>query len=156
MTTEYNYIDAIKNDIREYLNDHDWIDYGTNIDDVEQQLSDDLWTADSVTGNGSGSYTFNTPESKEYVLADGLDYVRDMVNDGWVEPKTALDHFIDEDWDYFDVSIRCYLLGQCLYDVLREQWPNQVTNPDGTVTYFDIDDEDLNLDDDSSLDQVIA
>ena len=28
--------------------------------------------------------------------------------------------FLDEDWEYFDVSIRCYLLGQAISEVLDE------------------------------------
>ena len=29
-------------------------------------------------------------------------------------------HFISQDWEWFDVTIRCYLLGQAIAEVLEE------------------------------------
>ena len=54
---EYNYLEAVKDDVREYIEDEiDFTDYGT-IEDLEQFLNDELFINDSVTGNASGSYT---------------------------------------------------------------------------------------------------
>lgn len=58
---KYDYKENIKNDIKSYIVDND-ID--VNSDDFDQnELYDNLFCEDSVTGNASGSYTFNTWES---------------------------------------------------------------------------------------------
>lgn len=53
----YDYLEAIKEDQRKQ--------YSSNI--RKQDLNDTLFTCDSVTGNASGSYTFNTWTAEEYL-----------------------------------------------------------------------------------------
>lgn len=119
----YNYSEAIKDDIREYLdNDFDWNTVKENemdADELKEQLNDDLWINDSVTGNASGSYTFNSYKAKEYV-SDNMDVCREMINEFCIDAETVAEHFINEDWEYFDVSIRCYLLYSCIDEVVDE------------------------------------
>lgn len=118
----YNYKKSIKEDIRKYIKE--------NIADEEierlfarkdiETLSDIMWCEDSVTGNGSGSYTFNSGKAKEYVLDDGLDYLRDMLLEGWYDYESFSKIFMNENWEHYDVSIRCYLLWECIEEVLDE------------------------------------
>jgi len=119
----YNYSEAIKDDIRNYLdNDFDWDTVRENemdADELKEQLNDDLWINDSVTGNASGSYTFNSYKAGEYVL-DNMDLVNDMVQEFGVDNETVAEKFLEKDWEYFDVSIRCYLLNQCIDEVVDE------------------------------------
>lgn len=111
----YDYRERIAEDIREYIRDNvelsDWKD---NREELEAELYDELWTADSVTGNASGSYYCNAWKAEEAIshnwdlLADALDEFgvdRDVLRQG---PKAC------------DVTIRCYLLGECLSAVLDE------------------------------------
>ena len=69
--------------------------------DLADALREELWTEDSVTGNGSGSYTFNRYLAEEYLLynhelvAEAYEYF-DLK--GYVEPETL------------DVCIRLMLL----------------------------------------------
>ncbi len=64
----YNYLEAIKEDIKSYLDDNisDYADY-EDIEDFRDDLYDNLWGEDSVTGNTSGSYTFNREEEFTYI-----------------------------------------------------------------------------------------
>lgn len=112
----YNYREAMADDIREYIHEEinlaEWVG---RRDELEEQLNDDLWICDSVTGNASGSYTFNTWKAEEYlchnwdILADALaEFGCDNVNP------------IDKGAEWCDVTIRCYLLGQVLAEVLDE------------------------------------
>lgn len=57
----YDYRETIKADIRQYIEDNGtWLGLeDLDKDELFETLNDNLWTADSVTGNGSGSYTFN-------------------------------------------------------------------------------------------------
>ena len=119
----YDYNEAIKDDIRNYLdNDFDWDTVRENemdADELKEQLNDDLWINDSVTGNASGSYTFNSYKAGEYVK-ENIDLCREMVNEFCIDADTVAEKFLDEDWEYFDVSIRCYLLNQCIDEVVDE------------------------------------
>ena len=117
---KYDYLEAMKNDIREYINENVERGQYTDRDEAEQQLNDDLWTVDSVTGNGSGSYTFNRCIAKEYVEADGEEYLREALREFCVDADTIAEKFLNADFEYFDVTIRCYLLGQALDEVLDE------------------------------------
>lgn len=58
--TDYNYIEAMKEDIKEYIKNEVTLSDYSDRDELEKHLNDTLWTEDSVTGNASGSYTFNT------------------------------------------------------------------------------------------------
>lgn len=117
----YNYLAAMKSDILEYIKYNiDLDDYRGRRDDLEEKLNDELWIDDSVTGNGSGSYTFNREQAREYVQADGSDYIRDMCSDFGIEAGEIAQRFIDNDWEWIDVSIRCYLLSRAISDALDE------------------------------------
>ena len=108
---KYNYLENVTADakaaILENLNDWSF----TNREELEEIANDELWVDDSVTGNASGSYTFNREAAKEYVTRsdDGMDTLRDAVCDFDCEHE-AFTAFLEEDWEYFDVTIRCYLL----------------------------------------------
>lgn len=116
----YDYREAMQDDIREYINNEiDTTKYMGNRDELEEKLNDDLWTNDSVTGNGSGSYTFNSYKAGEYVK-DNIDLCREMIQEFCIDAETVAEKFLDEEWEYFDVSIRCYLLGECISAVLDE------------------------------------
>lgn len=64
---KYNYFEAVKADVLDYINENEIKVTTSNRDDIEQQLNDDLFCNDSVTGNASGSYTFNTWQAEENI-----------------------------------------------------------------------------------------
>jgi hypothetical protein len=49
-----------------------------------------------------------------------MDYIRDLCSEFGVEAKDVAEHFLNEDYEWFDVSIRCYLLGQAIAQALEE------------------------------------
>lgn len=115
---KYNYREAVTADvidfIREEVNTSDY----ENREALSEFLNDELWTCDSVTGNASGSYTFNAYKAKEYVFADP-DTVVEALQEFCVEAKTIADKFLSQDWEYFDVTARCYVLGSAIEDALN-------------------------------------
>lgn len=119
----YDYRAAMKEDIREYLNDNYTTEELTekmeDRDAFAEELNDDLWVTDSVTGNASGSYTFNRWRAQEYVT-DNMDLLREALQEFCTESETIREKFLDEEWEYFDVTIRCYLLYSSISDVLDE------------------------------------
>ena len=124
----YDYREAMTEDVKEWIKENiDLTEWTEDREGLEQQLNDDLWTADSVTGNGSGSYTFNRVQASLYVL-DNMDLLQKAINEFATEfatdPATVGNKFISEDWEWFDVTIRCYLLGSVISDVLDEMEEN--------------------------------
>ena len=118
---KYNYLENVTTDakqaILENLNYWDFI----GREELEEIANDNLWADDSVTGNASGSYTFNREASKEYVTRsdDGMDTLRDAVREFDCEHE-AFSAFLEENWEYLDVTIRCYLLSQAINAALDE------------------------------------
>lgn len=77
----YNYYEAMKEVVKQFLED-EFLNQYSDVDSLEElsdRLNDDLFIHDSITGNASGSYTFNSHEAKEYVL-DNMDLCK---KDGW-------------------------------------------------------------------------
>ena len=117
----YNYLEAVTADakaaILENMDMWEW----HNREELEENANDWLWTADEVTGNGSGSYTFNREAAKEYVTRsdDGMDTLRDAVREFDCEHE-AFTAFLEENWEYLDVTIRCYLLSQAISAAIDE------------------------------------
>lgn len=117
MTTNYNYREAVTADIIDYIRDNITTADFTDREDFTEWLHDDLWTADNVTGNASGSYTFNSYKAKEYIFSDP-DTVAEALREFCVEAEAIAEHFLNTDWEYFDVTTRCYLLGECIESAL--------------------------------------
>lgn len=117
-TTTYNYLEAMKQDIKEYIEENiNVTDYETK-EDLEEYLNDTLWTEDSVTGNASGSYTFNRATAKKYV-DENKDLVNDMMEEFDCKDKVA-NWWIENNYEAIDVSIRCYFLEQAISEVLEK------------------------------------
>ena len=116
----YDYLENVTADVRDYVEQEvDLSEWAGDRDGLEEKLNDDLWTCDSVTGNGSGSYTFNRVQAQIYVL-DGMDELQEAVNEFGIDSETIGEKFLESDWEYFDVTIRCYLLGQAIAAVLDD------------------------------------
>ena len=113
--TDYNYILAMEDDIRDYIKcECDLTDY-RDIDNAYDDLYDALLMSDSVTGNASGSYTFNTYKAEEY-LCHNMDLLIYACN----EFGESLGDAVERGAEYCDVTIRCHLLSSVLYEVLEE------------------------------------
>lgn len=115
----YNYMNAMAEDIRDYITENiNREDYTEDRDGLEEYLNDTLWTEDSVTGNASGSYTSNRETAKEYVL-DNTDLLKEAYTE-FGQKENIADVICNEDWESADVTIRCYLLGQAIAEVLDD------------------------------------
>lgn len=111
---QYDYREAVKNDIIDYINEHDVKVTSSNRDEVYEQLYDEMFISDSVTGNASGSYTFNTWKAEEN-LCHNLDLLGEALSEFGSDPAKIM-----ESPEACDVTIRCYLLSEMLGEVLDE------------------------------------
>ena len=113
------YCEAVKKDVKNYINEEINFSDFDDLEELEQYLNDTLWTEDNVTGNASGSYTFNRLQAKEYVLCN-MELLAEALEEFGTDSETIADKFLSEDWEYFDVTIRCYVLGGAISDALDD------------------------------------
>ena len=135
----YDYLEAVKDDVKEYIKNEVNVGDYSDRDEMGEQLYDTLFCEDSVTGNASGSYTFNSYKAKEYIESDpeAYTYIRELVSEYGIEAETVADKFLNEDWEYWDVSIRCYLLYQAVDKALEE-----LEDSGELADYFEDEEED--------------
>lgn len=110
----YNYLEQVKADVKEWINDHDITVNKDNREEAEQSLNEELWIADSVTGNGSGSYTFNRWQAEEN-LCHNMELLGEALSEFGCDTSE-----LKRGAEFCDVTIRCYLLGQAIREVLDE------------------------------------
>ena len=110
----YDYLEAEKNDVLDYIKEN--IDFSSfeDIEELEEELNEELWSEDSVTANASGSYTCNCYLAEEYIAHN------------WGLLGEALEDFgcdenpIEKGAEWCDVTIRCYLLSSAISEALKE------------------------------------
>ena len=121
----YDYLETMKADIRQWLEDNDWKDTYKDMtrEELEEKLNEDLWIEDSVTGNASGSYTFNSYEAEKNIChnMDLLQGALDMFGESDV-------NILDKGAEWCDVTIRCSLLAQAIAEVLDEDFEEVDSN----------------------------
>jgi hypothetical protein len=106
----YNYLENMIEDVKEYIREND-IDV-TTIDETD--LYDDLFIEDAITGNASGSYYCNSWKAKE-ALDGNEDLLQQTIDEFGIDMN---EHW--NDYEYLDVSVRCYLLADAIADALEE------------------------------------
>lgn len=116
---EYNYREALKEDILQAIAEKEkWIGKAIteayeDKDEAFDQLYDDMWVDDSVTGNASGSYYCNT-----YKAEEALCHNWDILDEALREFGCSDENITEKGAEWCDVTIRCYLLGEVLEQVL--------------------------------------
>ena len=117
---EYDYREVVKEDVIEQIKDG----YKENSlrlykeegrDALEEYLNDKLWVDDQVTGNASGSYTFNTWKAEE-----NLCHNMSLLEEACDEFGQDVGEAVKRGAEYCDVTIRCYLLGSAISEAIDE------------------------------------
>lgn len=131
----YDYYKAVTSDIIDYIKaDVDFSEF-LNVDELRDYLYDFCWTADSITGNASGSYTFSARKAEE-----NISHNLDLLAEALAEYGETATEALTRGAEYCDVTIRCYVLGDCIEQALDE------LETDG---YFDCFDEDEDEDEEA-------
>ena len=113
---DYNYREAVKEAVENYLEDVDLSQY-ENMNEAFDDLYDEMFCADSVTGNGSGSYFFST-----YKAEEALCHNWGLLGEALGEFGCDID-YLTKGAEACDVTIRCYLLSDILWDALQnKEW----------------------------------
>lgn len=130
----YDYEEEVLNDVIEYIRDHYDInelkENFENKDGFYQDLYDDLFVSDSVTGNASGSYYCNAWRAEE-ALCHNLDLLADALEEFGDDLNPLRDGA-----EACDVTIRCYMLGQVLGDAI-DNIENEIEDYISIVDYIE-------------------
>lgn len=114
--TNYNYREAMTADILDYIRENytaeEIAEKLADRDEWEQNLNDDLWTYDGVTGNASGSYWFSAYKAEEAICHN-----LDLLAEAFEEFGCNAD-ILGKGAEWCDVTIRCHLLGECISAVV--------------------------------------
>ena len=110
----YDYHEAVLNDVTTYITENLKHYTFTDMDDIAAQLEQDLWLYDGVTGNASGSYTFNAWKAEENICHNW-----DLLKEAVWEFGCDTENILDKGAEWCDVTIRCYLLNGCIWEALE-------------------------------------
>lgn len=116
---KYNYLESMIEDIKDYIFDRHTTNEIRELLEIEREdwentLNDALWCEDSVTGNGSGSYTFSTWKAEEN-LCHNLDLLQEAL-----EEFGSDINYLSKGAEACDVTIRCYLLSRAISEAIDE------------------------------------
>lgn len=121
----YNdYYEEVKNDAIEAIDEQ--FDNGCWDEDTEWDVVyDNLFVDDSVTGNGSGSYTFNAFKARENVSEAIFDdrIVCALDNIG-CDAEQIMNYIRENDPESIDVCIRCAMLNE-VYDEIERHFSDR-------------------------------
>lgn len=116
---KYNYEEAIISDLK------DWITNEAIISELKdlnyEDLYEEAFTIDSITGNGLDYY--DTEDNCSKYLAGNIELLYLAAREYCIDDdiNTVIKHYEDKSLArYFDSTIRCYLLGDCIDKVLKE------------------------------------
>lgn len=82
--------------------------------DTIEDVKDLMFDQDDITGNASGSYTFNTFKAEQNLMGNW-----DLLKEAREELQPNVD-LIDKGPEFCDVLIRCYLLDWCFNKALAD------------------------------------
>lgn len=114
---KYNYETNVRNDLANWLREvAECAEMSADaFEEARERLEDEAWTADSVTGNGSGSYYCNTWKAEE-AICHNLDLLGEALREFG---DTGAD-ILEKGAEACDVTIRCYLLGRVFPDAFEK------------------------------------
>ena len=133
---KYNYERAIVHDILDYIHDnHITIDWTDTEDNIIEDLIDMLWNENCITGNGTQYY--DTENKCSEYLCQNSDILYEAAQEFCIDDNIniLIYHFENKTLaQYFDSTIRCYLLNSCIYQAVqelkKEEYENFFREPD--------------------------
>lgn len=108
---KYNYMENMIADIKDYMEENKEYLEGKS----KEELYDLFFLEDAITGNASGSYYCNAYKAEE-ALCHNMDLLQEALYEfGYTE---NIDNELITNPEWCDVTIRCYLLGNALEEVI--------------------------------------
>lgn len=135
MSEKYDYYKVIAKDIFFYIKDNGLFPkQNESMSQYIDRLSDELWDEDSITGNGGLFY--DTEDNCLDYVAHNLDLYFQAATDWDSFPKAHDEWIYVNPGQYMDCTIRCYLLEQCIAQVVNENWKDWRFIEDDNQIFF--------------------
>lgn len=122
---KYDYRRAITDAIKDWIvNDTDLMEEGGSSiydDDIADWIYDEVWDEDFITGNGI--YYHDTEDKCSEYICYNFDLLYEAAREYCIDDdiNVLIKHYEDQSLArYFDTTIRCYLLGECIEKALEE------------------------------------
>lgn len=118
---KYDYREVMIKAIKDWIVDNDVLEEEWSRDDLCVWLYDELFDEDEITGNGL--YYYDTEEKCSEYLSDNFDLLYEAAHEFCLDDEyiVLIQHYKQKDLArYFDCTIRCYLLGECIDRVVNE------------------------------------
>lgn len=121
---KYDYRRAITDDIKDWIvNDTDILEENDDKqnDELYNWVYDEIFDNDNITGNGA--YYYDSEDKCSEYLSGNFNLLCEAMREFGIdnEVKMIIKHYENQDLArYFDCSIRCYLLMDCIYQAMEE------------------------------------
>jgi len=118
---KYDYRQAMINDIKNYIIENNWVekqDKDLSYEELLENLTDELWGEDKITGNGLHGYA-SEEECQEYI-ASNLTLYFEAANEFEAFPNSGSPWIYKNPAKYMDATIRCYLLRECVDEACNQ------------------------------------
>lgn len=111
----YNYLESVKDSVIDYINENVSVSDFETREELSEKLYEECFISDSVTGNASGSFTFNSFEAEENVCHN-----LGLLSEAVCEFGYSGENIIEKGAEWMDVTIRCYVLSEAIGLALDE------------------------------------
>ena len=119
---KYDYRRAITDEIKDWIvNESDITADQLEDDNIANWISEQVWDEGHVTGNGA--YYYDTEDKCSEYLSNNFDLLYEAVREFCIDDNvnSLIAHYEDNTLArYFDTTIRCYLLYECIEKALEE------------------------------------
>lgn len=122
---KYDYKRAITDELKDWIvNETDVCEEGIvdgRDDDLYDWIYDNTFGEDAITGNGS--YYYGTEDKCSEYLSGNFDLLYEAMHEFAIDDEVniLIKHYEDKDLArYFDCTIRCHLLMDCIYAAIDE------------------------------------
>ena len=121
---KYDYRNEITKNIKSWIIDNtDFLEEKPeeDHDELSNWLYDELFIEDEITGNGA--YFYDSEDNCSEYLSNNFDLVYEAISEYGIDDNinTLIRQYENRSLArYFDCTIRCYLLGECIEKALEE------------------------------------
>lgn len=118
----YDYKQALRADIKDWILENNVIKEAIEQEWTHEQLYDwlydELWALDCITGNGA--YGYAREEECEKYISSNLSLYFEAAREFCDFPTGDTPWIREKPAQHMDTTIRCYLLGECIEDAIKE------------------------------------
>lgn len=116
------YFEMVKEDLKKAIIDYE-VDWKDDADSIKDTIYEQAWVDDFVTGNGTddgyqGNYS-DIPASE--MVKENLEYVVEALTEFCVPAEELARRFINGDYEYLDITARCYTLCWAISEVVDKR-----------------------------------